>query len=195
MFLFLSLICFSCQQKNDFQKNILTFEYDLYRFIINQIDDSTEYNFIAIADSTLRTDPVLEKKGTYRSLRPGSYTPRIFNVLSNVWTDFKSDQFQHFFESTNLQSYKLAIESLHVSERIRLCNWQTVRGSNDSVFGEKNRHLFVWFSRVAIDQSKTEALLYVEYICSPVCGEGRRYWLKKRDAIWKIHKSHGTWVS
>ncbi|OLE51366.1 MAG: hypothetical protein AUG51_22965 [Acidobacteria bacterium 13_1_20CM_3_53_8] len=53
----------------------------------------------------------------------------------------------------------------------------------------------IYFSRVAFNSARDQALISVEYSCGGTCGEGDFVLLKKEQNIWKIQNKIGLWVS
>lgn len=196
----LALIGVSCHKKTDASVPmppvpIQAYEYEVYRFIMNDFDDTSRYKVVEIIDTTLPTDPIPEKLGTFRPVAPGTYTPNTFITLSAAWPGFNTDKFRSFFESANSLPYKIAVESLKVSNRIRPMGRRIVHSPADSVHWSKGKLLRLWFSRVALDSSGIEALLYSEHGCGYTCGAGQWFWLKKLNNAWAVYKSLSTWAS
>jgi hypothetical protein len=185
----------SCRETTDQSASISPVEYEVYRFVLSHMDDSSRFTAVVITDSTLRTDPARSNPGTFRELPPGLYTPRILGGTNNPLSDSSSEKFQSFFESTNLQPYKLSIEALNLPSRVRKRNWKMVNQSADSALYKQGRILIVWLSRVALDPSGNEALVYTERACGLSCGEGRWFWLRRSGGSWTVRKSVTTWVS
>jgi hypothetical protein len=195
VFLLLGMMGLSCHRRTESMESVAPYEYEVYRVIMSHLDDSSLYVVVAVTDSTLSTDPVTEKSGVVHGIPPGSYTPREFKKFAFVWPEFQSQRFQSFFETTNLRSYQLAIESLRVSDRVRKREWRIMDSSPDSGLFSQGKLLLVSFSRVAIDSSGSEALLYTERVCGHLCGEGRWFWLKRSGNSWVIYKSLPSWQS
>lgn len=50
-------------------------------------------------------------------------------------------------------------------------------------------------SRVALDDSRTNALVYVEFACGPTCGTGRLIRLSRVNATWAVLSGELMWVA
>lgn len=50
-------------------------------------------------------------------------------------------------------------------------------------------------SKVGFNSEKTQAFVYVEFICFALCGEGNEFLLEKADGVWKIKETFGGWRS
>lgn len=50
-------------------------------------------------------------------------------------------------------------------------------------------------SHVGLNLDKTEALLYVDHLCSGLCGGGSYFLMHKVNGAWHVADSHVTWVS
>jgi hypothetical protein len=54
---------------------------------------------------------------------------------------------------------------------------------------------FVTLSRVGFDAVRTQALVYVGYLCGGLCGDGKFFLLVKEGGVWKIQHVAMTWIS
>jgi hypothetical protein len=50
-------------------------------------------------------------------------------------------------------------------------------------------------SRVGFNKDKTQALVFVAFICGGLCGEGNYFLLTKNEGQWKIEKKLFAWIS
>lgn len=205
----------TCRQKNEVpvpavRMPIQPYEYEVYKFVITHVEGTSSASVVYVVDSTLPTYPVAERfyrtapktpgsdslnVMTYHDLVPGSFTPNTFITLKDFLLDSMVDKFKPFFESTNSFSYEIAVESLQVYKHVRRIGRDSELHSADSLLYRKGKLLMIWFSRVALDSTGTDALLYNEYLCGYTCGAGQWFWLKKENGSWTIHKSLRTWVS
>jgi hypothetical protein len=49
-------------------------------------------------------------------------------------------------------------------------------------------------SVVGIDQTKTHAIVSVDFVCGTLCGGGRFYFLEKQETGWQVKDVAGDWV-
>lgn len=59
----------------------------------------------------------------------------------------------------------------------------------------KEESQYYEFSRVGFSKDGKQALVYFANICSPLCGNGTYFFLKKEGIIWKVAKESAVWVS
>ena len=50
-------------------------------------------------------------------------------------------------------------------------------------------------SRVAIDETQQNALVYIEFACGPECGTGRLVRLARVDGLWRVESGELLWVA
>ena len=50
-------------------------------------------------------------------------------------------------------------------------------------------------SRVALDEARLNALVYVEFACGPECGTGRLVRLARVDGVWQVQSGELLWVA
>jgi hypothetical protein len=55
--------------------------------------------------------------------------------------------------------------------------------------------MFVAFTNVAFNTSRTEALLYVTIVCGPLCGSGNYVHLERTGTRWVVKRIVMSWVS
>jgi hypothetical protein len=51
------------------------------------------------------------------------------------------------------------------------------------------------FSRVGFNKDGTQAYLSAGLSCGELCGQGKQYFLQKKDGEWIVVKEQGTWIS
>lgn len=54
---------------------------------------------------------------------------------------------------------------------------------------------FIGFSRVGFSKYETHALVYVEYWCRSLCGEGTYVLLRKEGEAWVVEETNMVWIS
>jgi hypothetical protein len=54
---------------------------------------------------------------------------------------------------------------------------------------------FMNISRIGFNSDRTQALLYIGFVCGGLCGEGHIFLLVKENGTWKIRHVAMTWVS
>lgn len=54
---------------------------------------------------------------------------------------------------------------------------------------------FIGFSRVGFSKYETDALVYVEYWCRSLCGEGTYVLLRKEGEAWIVQEANMVWIS
>lgn len=54
---------------------------------------------------------------------------------------------------------------------------------------------FMNISRIGFNSDRTQAFLYVGFVCGGLCGEGHIFLLVKDNDVWKIQHAAMTWVS
>ncbi len=53
----------------------------------------------------------------------------------------------------------------------------------------------VSFSRISFNNSKDKACVYVSLVCGQLCGDGKVYFLEKKEEKWNILDYVGLWIS
>jgi hypothetical protein len=53
----------------------------------------------------------------------------------------------------------------------------------------------VSLSRVGFDNAHTEALVYMQYVCGGLCGEGLALFVVKENGAWKVNRVSMLWIS
>ena len=66
---------------------------------------------------------------------------------------------------------------------------------NENELEKDNTNKMIRLSKVGFNSEKTEAFVYVEFICPALCGEGNKLLLEKVDGVWKIKENFGGWRS
>jgi len=56
-------------------------------------------------------------------------------------------------------------------------------------------HGIVSFSRVGFNKARTEALVYMSYVCGGLCGHGFTFWMEKSGDTWKVKEIIRMWIS
>jgi hypothetical protein len=74
---------------------------------------------------------------------------------------------------------------------------QSDLGNKVGDFEAKFPHSSGYFvvSHVGLNLKKDEALIYVEHLCSGLCGGGEYVLLRKTNGIWQVVDIHDTWMS
>ena len=71
--------------------------------------------------------------------------------------------------------------------------------SDRNVFWE-TEHNFIFsgvvdYTRIQFDKTKNHGILYGGFICGRLCGQGFRFYIKKKNNKWIIDKMVRTWIS
>lgn len=201
IFLYFSIIIsgtLGCKTHPESIIPIVPEEYLVYSSIVNDLSSSNEHRLAFISDSTMPVMPPIETKYSgskkimvYHDYGIGKYAPRISESINQIWPEFNVKYFQGIFKNINSRSYKLILDSIHTVIPI-------MRYSRDSISSKmiwNGEALQIWFSRVVFNHENSEAVIYLDYVCGSLCGEGRWCWLKKSNGSWKVFKSFHTWVS
>jgi hypothetical protein len=53
----------------------------------------------------------------------------------------------------------------------------------------------VSFSKISFNNSKDKACVYVSLVCGQLCGDGKVYFLEKKEGKWNILDYEGLWIS
>ena len=56
-------------------------------------------------------------------------------------------------------------------------------------------HGIVGLSRVGFNKARTEAYVYMRYVCGMGCGQGFTFWMVKSGETWKVEKIILMWTS
>ncbi len=67
--------------------------------------------------------------------------------------------------------------------------------NEDELENNKRLDMTIRLSKVGFNSEKTQAFVYVEFICFALCGEGNQLLLEKADGVWKIKQNFGGWRS
>jgi len=67
--------------------------------------------------------------------------------------------------------------------------------NEDELENNKRLDRTIRLSKVGFNSEKTQAFVYVEFICFALCGEGNQLLLEKADGVWKIKQNFGGWRS
>jgi hypothetical protein len=67
--------------------------------------------------------------------------------------------------------------------------------NEDELENNKKIDRTIRLSKVGFNSEKTQAFVYVEFICFALCGEGNQLLLEKADGVWKIKQNFGGWRS
>jgi hypothetical protein len=74
-----------------------------------------------------------------------------------------------------------------------LVEYKLING--DELENNKRLDRTIRLSKVGFNSEKTQAFVYVEFICFALCGEGNQLLLEKADGVWKIKQNFGGWRS
>jgi hypothetical protein len=58
-----------------------------------------------------------------------------------------------------------------------------------------NGSYIVGLSQVGFNKAHSEALVYMDYVCGGLCGEGIAFFLEKENDAWKVSKRSMLWIS
>jgi hypothetical protein len=191
--------CFHAQPDN----RVSSEEYQVYRYIVRYLADSSPRRIILFNDSTLRNDPtppfIDSSSGTriliYNDQPPGFFTPRPldYSVLVAAGTDFS--EYRSVLETINQQSYALQFDSMKSIPNIR---FRTLAGLKDDTLHllmSRGEVLTIWVSRVAFNTNRDLAVLYTDHTCGDLCGAGEWFLLKRIGSSWTVLKIVETWMS
>lgn len=192
------LVCaflFGCQKSSPPSQPVLAEEYAVYSCIVSTLVDSSRYQIVFVNDSTLRNDPVPARPNVFREFPPGSYAHNSWLVIRRHWPDFDSQKFEIILNQVNKICYHLNVDLIQSAVSVRRRDWLKINESEYADLYSEGKVAILWLSRVASNESATEALVYSDFACGYLCGAGRWFWLKKQSGSWKVHKSIEIWVS
>ncbi len=167
----------ACHRPTESTDVVSSREYEVYRFLVTSLDDSTQFAAVVVIDSTV--SPRVHREGNSSPLR-----------------DSMVVRFPSYFETREFQPSKILIDSLRLPSRVRsgFLNWHKRMPSADSALYVQGKLLGLFFSRVVFDSTGNEALLGVS-LSSLRYGEGRWYWLTRSGTGWTIYRWGRTWIT
>jgi|SRR5581483_621519 len=98
-------------------------------------------------------------------------------------------------------SRSVAIPSAELPSNVRAIPLKTLDAQDQGQSGwnnfttRNNVQAYVTLSRVGFTVAGDRALVYVQFLCGPLCGHGAYYVLAKRAGVWSIVGDHVNWVS
>ena len=170
-------------------------EYAVYGCILQNLARIHHCEIVFIDDTTLVNDPVPEMPFNYHDFGPGTYTPHIRSRLDDSWSGFDTDFYKREMNRVNSKREQLIVDSIRGPIAVRRRDWKNIRESSYAESYGKGQVGVFWVSRVAFNHSHTEALVYSDFACGYLCGNGTWYWLQRNGAGWVIHESSSTWAS
>lgn len=198
LFLILATSTIGCNSHSQSVPDITSEDYLVYSTLVNDLSSSREHRLALISDSTLTAVPTDEVKYSgskkilvYRDLGIGNNAPSLSEGVKQIWPELDLEFFQVEFGRNNANSYALLLDSIHAAIPVQ----RSKKDSISSFMIRNGEALQIWFSRVAFNRGHNEAIIYLDYICGSLCGEGRWCWLKKSQGSWTVFKSFHTWVS
>lgn len=144
------------------------------------------------------------------------YTVKDFDDLKIVWQ--KNAYFKHTFSellSETVDSYAVANnkeQTLKDNFNLKFNHIFLTKSEIENLFKRGTRlseveewenfyknfpgtYTVVSVSRVGFNSEKTQALVYLEFWCRSLCGEGNYIFLNKQNGKWKAIKQNMMWVS
>ena len=176
-------------------------EYSVYSAIVNSKSHCKNIESYFVKDSTLKNYALSISSDTSRILKyhdtaPHSYTRMDeWRGIKKQWSNCDIEYYKNQFLVNNKYSQLIIIDSIKSSLKIKRVSWNRLSESEYYQQYQKGKIGIFCFSRVVFNQSQTEALVYSDFSCGEHCGSGCWYWLKKRNGIWIVYKTHETWVS
>ncbi len=201
----LSLILFifgiGISQESVSIKEISHTEYSIYSTIVNSKRNYKDIKSCFVNDSTLKNYSLsisldTSRKLTYHATAPHTYTRMDeWKGIHKEWPNFDIAFYKNQFLINNKYSQLIIIDSIKSYIKIRQADWDKLSDSKYYQQYQKGKVSVFSFSRVVFNLSQTEALVYADFSCGELCGNGCWYWLKKKDGKWVIFNTFETWVS
>ncbi len=120
----------------------------------------------------------------------GKYAPEVRNeAFKRMWPGIDTVHLHVSIAKFDSRGLPLILDSL----RCRLPAQRWSRDSSCSAILKSDSAAVLFFSRPIFNDSRTDALIYLEYACGPGCGSGQWCWLKKSLGTWKLFSLHRLW--
>ena len=192
----LGALLLGCESRPD---SISHEEYLVFSCLIDDVVGTTPANGnVYISDSTFLCRRVSSSRMVdstriieYHDPGIGNVAPPLDSSFQQVWPELAIENYSEAFGKINGRRYFLDVASITSHVQVHTMKNDPPVGINESL---SPGHLF-WFSRVVINRTKSDAVVYMEHICGPLCGAGQWSWLKKVNGKWVVHKTLVTWVS
>jgi hypothetical protein len=152
-----------------------------------------------------RTITIVVMRNPYSDPWLGTKSPSWFaKPLKSRWSLASEAWFAQSSRMTRASFFLNSVFSRNLSTDLHLPSGARAVFVNPSDFGAKvvdfearfpNNFGYFVVSHVGLNLNKTEALLYVDHLCSGLCGGGSYFLMHKVDGAWFVADSHVTWVS
>jgi hypothetical protein len=203
-----------CGAKRNVQPFVTNDEYDIYALVAhpsaNEIafysTDSIISEISYVVDSTMEMDPeykptsdkIIKQRGVVFIEKRQHFTfgvvPYSWKSLAYFWHDFPLDEMKDAMIAANAKRYGLSLDSL--SRRSPVMPMSEYAKHEHGTPPERGPwHTSYRFSRVAFNESKSDALVYLEYRCGNDCAAGVWYWCKRTSGTWTVFKRCEEWAS
>ena len=186
--------------RNSSQKEQLEdVDYEVYSQVLQTHFASDRY--LVIGDHTLMEFPPVMMASTGFGGSP--QMKKLRADLSNETAHNYDQKNKASIALENRFSVKIPVVLLSASERDNIFSVEgdgaSKRAGADG-FNELNRLYpgavaFMHVSRIGFDAKKTQALVYVGFVCGGLCGQGQFFLLVKEGSIWRIRHAATSWVS
>ncbi len=191
---------FSCTRTNNESASVVQ-DYEVYTAIYDSLfSDSLTPRYL-VSDSTL-TDSSFDCSQTWAIVDGRRILLDDWSQMKYGWPDIDIDAFRtiylkvsqiRIFVDTNQIRTHLPVRRISIATRREIFNgpggWFRFKSRFPKMKG------FVGLSRVAIDQQKGRALVFVKDHCGDVCGSGDWYLLERQEGKWRITRRVNVWVS
>jgi hypothetical protein len=152
-----------------------------------------------------RTITIVVMRNPYSDPWLGTKSPSWFaQPLKSRWSLASEAWFAQSSKMTRASFFLNSVFSRSLSTDLRLPSGDRAVFVNPSDFGAKvgdfearfpNNFGYFVVSHVGLNLDKTEALLYVDHLCSGLCGGGSYFLMRKVNGAWHVADSYVTWVS
>lgn len=121
------------------------------------------------------------------------------NYIKNTTSEQRVRQMKEFYTSVSEETlYDYDAKKMQSSElrhNFDLLVGYTLIDETELEEGDEKLDRMIRLSKVGFNPERTEAFVYVEFICFALCGEGNQLLLERTDGVWKIKENFGGWRS
>jgi hypothetical protein len=190
------VLVLGCNWNTETTQPISSEEYVVYKRIIEMCSDSGRVNAFFLKDTTLALDPTPPKEGVFDiGGPPGSHVPQSWARMKSEWDGFDIESFKTEMKRINTIRQTILLDSIHSRTSINRLYWRRMNKALWDSLDNLGKVGLLWVSRVAFNREHTQALIYTDFVCSHVCGEGKWIWLTKQGQEWVVHDSLVLWRS
>ena len=190
--LLLSIYFVSCSGVNS-HRDYSSERYRVYETILEREIPWTQFNKVLISDETTKGASNIHLVIKLEDSEIVQIND--IRLLKNRWHDFKPDEFNSDYTYRNTHTYSLDSDSLHLHNRVESVNLKKFNYSDFNKNDHYDYAIIYCYSMPAFNKDYTEAIVYYQYCCGKLRGEGAWFWFKKNQGNWSVIGKYQVWSS